>query len=176
MFTSLNTLPFPVISYVHGTVRGGGIGFLGCSDIVIADFQTTFAFSEVKIGLIPAIISPYLLRGTCSRALQRYFLTAETFNTSVALQIGLIHSVDEKGSKEKALELCLQHILSASPQALREMKKLLTHLQKEVTDRDRQLTVEALATLQRSQEGKQGLSSYFNKEAPPWVPERYRDD
>lgn len=176
MFYSLDILSLPVITYLHGTVKGGGIGFLPCSDIVISEANVLFGFPEVKLGFIPAIISPYVLRSTLPGSIKRYIFTGETFDALTAFRVGLVHEIVEGNSKEKALEPLLRHILSASPTALRQMKRLFLQLRPEITEKTRERTVESLAHIRFSAEGQEGLNAFFKKESPPWVPERYRDD
>jgi len=173
---SFKTLPMPVITYVHGTVMGGGFGIVGCSDIVISDSKTVFGFPEVKLGLVPSVISPYVLKGISSRLIRRYFLTGETFDAPRALQMGLIHEIVSAESQEEALAPFLNQMLMASPIALRETKKLLSQLTPDIPERERQMTVEVIARLRRSEEGLQGINAFLEKKRPPWVPERFKND
>ncbi|MDI9638210.1 enoyl-CoA hydratase-related protein [Kamptonema cortianum] len=176
MLSSFNSLPIPVLTYVHGLVMGGGIGIIGCSDIVISDSKTVFGFPEVKLGLAPAIISPYVLKGVTSRLIRRYFLTGENFDATKALQIGLIHEIVDADSQEKALAPFLRQILIASPNALRQTKKLLSQLTPIIGEKEHQTTVEMIARLRRSEEGLQGIDAFLRKKSPPWMPERFKDD
>lgn len=173
---SFKTLPMPVITYVHGSVMGGGFGIVGCSDIVISDSKAVFGFPEVKLGLVPSVISPYVLKGVSSRLIRRYFLTGESFDAQRALQMGLIHEIVSAESQEKALMPFLNHMLTASPAALRETKKLLSQLIPDIPERERQMTVEIIARLRRSEEGLQGINAFLEKKRAPWIPERLRND
>ena len=174
MFYSLDRVPLPVITYVHGTVKGGGIGFLACSDIVVSEAKVLFGFPEVKLGLIPAMISPYVLRSTYPGSIERYLLTGEAFDALTALRVGLVHEIVKGDSKEKALEPLLRCILTAGPEASRQMKKIFFQLKPEITEKIRQLTVESIAHLHRSVEGQQGVKAFLENKSPSWIPERYR--
>ena len=176
MLSSFNALPIPVLTYVHGLVMGGGIGIIGCSDIVISDSKTVFSFPEVKLGLAPAIISPYVLKGINSRLIRRYFLTGETFDATKALQMGLIHEIVDAESQEEALAPFLRQILIAGPNALRQTKKLLSQLTPNIGEKEHQVTVETIARLRRSEEGLQGINAFLEKKSPPWISERFKDD
>lgn len=176
MLSSFHALPIPILTYVHGLVIGEGIGIIGCSDIVISDSKTVFGFPEVKFGLAPAIISPYVLKGVNSRLIRRYFLTGENFDTAKALEMGLIHEIVDAESQEKALAPFLQQILAASPNALRQTKKLLSQLTPNIGEKEHQITVEMIARLRRSEESLQGINAFLEKKSPPWISERFKND
>ena len=176
MLSSFHALPVPVLAYVHGLVMSEGIGIIGCSDIVVSDSNTVFGFPEVKLGLAPAIISPYVLKGVNSRLIRRYFLTGENFDTTKALQMGLIHEIVDTESQENALAPFLRQILTASPNALRQTKKLLSQLTPNIGEREHQITVEMIARLRRSEEGLQGVNAFLEKTSPPWISERFKND
>ncbi|MBS0271374.1 MAG: enoyl-CoA hydratase/isomerase family protein [Proteobacteria bacterium] len=176
MLYFLDTLPIPTLTYAQGTVMGGGIGLIACSDIVLADTSTLFSFSEVKIGLIPAIISPYVLRNIGSHNARRYFLTGEKFNASKALQLGLIHEIVNLEAKDSSINDLKKNLLSASPSAITHSKKLIEQLTSPITDAQRLMTIELIAQMRRSEDGLEGIRSFLNKQPPPWIPERYRND
>ncbi len=176
MMYFLDTLLIPTITYVHGAVRGGGIGLIACSDIVLADPLATFSFSEVKLGLAPAVISPYVLKAIAPRYARRYFLTGETFDTSPALQMGLIHEMVDLEKKDSALEIILHQILTSNPSAVNQAKKLIQELTHKISENNRLMTIELIAKMRQSEEGQQGIKSFLQKRPPPWVPERFHDD
>lgn len=176
MLYFLDTLPIPVITYAQGTVMGGGIGLVACSDIVLSDTSTLFSFSEVKIGLVPAIISPYVLRNIGSHTARRYFLTGEKFDASKALQVGLIHEIVNLDARDSSIKKLIKHLLSASPSSITQSKRLIQQLTNPITDAQRLMTIELIAQMRRSGEGLEGIRSFLNKQPPPWVPERYHND
>ncbi len=176
MFTLLDTLPIPTIVYVHGAVRGGGMGFLACSDIVLAHSETIFSFSETKWGLVPAVIAPYVIRTMGSRQCRRYFLTGETFGTSSAHHIHLIHEILKSEEIDAEIETYLRHILTGGPQAIRLAKNLIQDITGNVSPAILKTTTELLANSRLSAEGRQGITSFIEKRPPPWILERFQDD
>ncbi len=176
MMYFLDVLPIPTLTYVQGAVLGGGVGMIACSDIVISDPQTLFSFSEVKMGLLPAVISPYILRAIGSRYSRRYFLTGEKFDATTAHQMGLIHEIVDPENQEAAIDNLLRHILSGGPSAVLQAKKLIQQLMPEVTEAQRLMTIELIAQVRRSEEGLQGIRAFLTKKSPPWVSNRPLDD
>jgi methylglutaconyl-CoA hydratase len=162
MFEAIDTCPAPVVSVVHGHALGGGVGLVACSDIVISDPATVFAFSEVKLGIVPAIISPFALRKIGESAARRFFLTGERFDAATALRIGLVHEVSHDAGG--ALERVLGELRTAGPRAARHAKRL-------VLDRpDGAETARRIAERRTSEEGQEGLRAFLERRRPAWAP------
>lgn len=176
MLYFLDTLPMPTLTYAHGAVMGGGLGILACSDLVIADPQTLFGFTEVKVGLVPATIAPFVLRKIGISSARRYFLTGETFSFSVAQQMGLVDEGVALEKKEEGLSPFIHHILRAGPQAVGKAKKLIRQITGDVTENTRLMTIELIANMRLSGEGQSGIQSFLKKSPPPWVPKGIGDD
>lgn len=167
LLQTLNNLRKPTIALSQGAAYGGGVGLLACCDIVIATEESHFCFSEVKLGLIPATIAPYVISAIGERAARRYFLTAEQFSAQQALELGLVHFISSRdASLEKALEIATI-LLHNSPQAITATKQLLQRLrlidEKLIND-----TAELIAQIRTSEEGQAGLKAFLAKEIPPW--------
>jgi methylglutaconyl-CoA hydratase len=162
MFEAIDTCPAPVVSVVHGHALGGGVGLVACSDVVISDPATVFAFSEVKLGIVPAVISPFALRKIGESAARRFFVTGERFDAATALRIGLVHEVSDDVAS--ALERVLGELRTAGPRAARHAKRL-------VLDRpDGAETARRIAERRTSEEGQEGLRAFLERRRPTWAP------
>jgi methylglutaconyl-CoA hydratase len=162
MFEAIDTCPAPVLSVVHGHALGGGVGLVACSDVVISDPATVFAFSEVKLGIVPAVISPFALRKIGESAARRFFVTGERFDAATALRIGLVHEVSDDVAS--ALERVLGELRTAGPRAARHAKRL-------VLDRpDGAETARRIAERRTSEEGQEGLRAFLERRRPAWAP------
>lgn len=160
-------LPKPTIALVRGAAIGGGLGILSCCDLVIAEEKTQFAFTEVKIGLVPAVISPYVMAAIGVRQARRYFLTAETFFSHTALEMGLIHIVSS--DLEGTLSLYVKSFLKSGPCALGVTKELLSLVACEpIGSALLEKTAEINARIRTSEEGREGLSAFLEKRRPLW--------
>ncbi|NAW64344.1 enoyl-CoA hydratase-related protein [Photobacterium halotolerans] len=168
LMSKLNTASMPVITVVQGAAYGGALGLIACSDIVIAARNAAFCLSEVKLGLIPAVISPYVIRAMGESQARRYFLTAEVFNAEDALRLGLIHQIsDEPG---QVAEQMLEQILMNSPQALIAAKQLISDVSGRSIDAELIAdTAQRIADIRVSEEGQEGLAAFFDKRPPSWV-------
>jgi methylglutaconyl-CoA hydratase len=161
MLDAIDGCPAPVVASVHGHALGGGVGLVSVSDIVLADPATVFAFSEVKLGIIPAVISPFALRKIGESAARRYFVTGERFDAETALRIGLVHEVT---SDRAALDRVLGELRTAGPRAARHAKRL-------VLDRpDGAETAHLIAERRTSDEGQEGLRAFLDRRRPSWAP------
>ena len=162
MFEAIDSCPAPVVAVVHGHALGGGVGLVACSDVVIADPRTVFAFSEVKLGIVPAVISPFALRKIGESAARRYFVTGERFDAETALRIGLVHEVTS--DLDAALGRVLAELRTAGPRAARHAKRL-------VLDRpDGAETARLIAERRTSDEGQEGLHAFLERRRPAWAP------
>jgi methylglutaconyl-CoA hydratase len=169
MFRSLKEVPVPVICMVHGHVMGGALGLLAASDIGLAVDGTQFCFSEVRLGLAPAVISSFVANKVPMTFLQRYFLTAEVFDEKMAQNMGLVQA---HGSHTEMVELkdqLIKKICQNGPSAVRASKNLLNQLS-QMNDPEKE-TVELIANLRVSPEGQEGLKSFFEKRKPHWMEE-----
>jgi len=160
MLETIDSCPAPVVARVHGHALGGGCGLVACSDIVVAAPDTQFAFSEVKLGIIPAVISPFALSKIGASAARRYFVTGERFDAATALRIGLVHEV--AADLDAAVEALVGELRSAGPEAARHAKKL-------VLERPDGLGTERrIAQRRTSDEGQEGLRAFLEKRPPTW--------
>jgi methylglutaconyl-CoA hydratase len=151
----------PVVARVQGYALGGGSGLVACCDVAIAGEDAVFGFSEVKLGIIPAVISPFVVPRIGVGAARRYFLTGERFDAAAALRIGLVHEI--AGDLDGAVDRIVGELLSSGPQAVREAKKLLRKLPSGVE------TAEIAARLRSSAEGQEGLRAFLERRKPDWV-------
>jgi methylglutaconyl-CoA hydratase len=161
MLEAIDRCPAPVVARVQGHALGGGAGLVACADIAVAEERAVFAFSEVKLGIIPAVISPFALAKVGSSAARRYFVTGERFDAATALRIGLVHEVAP--DLDAALERVLAELASAGPRAARHAKKL-------VLDRpDGPETARRIAERRTSTEGQEGLRAFLERRSPDWA-------
>jgi len=161
MLETIDSCPAPVVARVHGHALGGGCGLVACADIAVAAPDAVFAFSEVKLGIIPAVISPFALAKINPSAARRYFVTGEKFDAETALRIGLVHGVDE--DLDGAVDAIVGELRSAGPDAARHAKKL-------VLERPDGLGTERrIAQRRTSDEGQEGLRAFLEKRDPSWA-------
>jgi methylglutaconyl-CoA hydratase len=160
MFETIDRCPAPVVARIQGHALGGGAGLVAAADIAIAESGAVFAFSEVKLGIIPAVISPFALAKIGPGAARRYFVTGERFDAATALRIGLVSEV--AGELDAAVERVVAELNSAGPQAARWAKRLV---------RERPHgpeTARWIAERRASDEGQEGLRGFLEKRAPSW--------
>jgi len=163
MFEAIDGCPAPVVAVVQGHALGGGIGLVACSDVVLAEPRAVFAFSEVKLGIVPAVISPFALRKIGESAARRYFVTGERFDSATALRIGLVHELSD--DLEVALERVLGELRTAGPRAARHAKRLVLERP------DGAETARRIAERRTSEEGQEGLRAFLERRRPAWVPD-----
>jgi methylglutaconyl-CoA hydratase len=161
MLEAIDGCAAPVVAGVHGHTLGGGCGLVACSDIVVAERRTQFGFSEVKLGIVPAVISPFALRKIGSSAARRYFVTGERFSADTALALGLVHEVTD--DVPVALERIVGELLTAGPHAARAAKELAR------SPRTAQETAQEIAAHRASPEGQEGLHAFLEKRRPTWA-------
>ncbi|MBE8215204.1 MAG: hypothetical protein HAW67_05715 [Endozoicomonadaceae bacterium] len=171
LLSTLYTFPKPVVTVVQGEAYGGAMGLIAASDIAIAQYDSQFCLSEVKIGLIPAIISPYLVNTIGIRHTQRYAISAETFSADIAKNIGLIHETTEKETLQPCLQKIIKSLQLCSPDAQHKTKSLLQHVQKtaSITPALIQDTIELITKTRISPEAQEGSKAFLNKRTPSWV-------
>lgn len=167
MFEALDELPFPVIGRVHGAALGGGAGLAAICDIVVASETATFGFTEVKLGILPAVISPFALRKVGISAARELFLTGARFSAARAKEIGLVHAVVPEDGLDDAVDGFLREIESAAPEAVAEAKRVIRDVAGRVTT-EADITAAAIAARRVSPEGQEGLRAFLEKRKPAW--------
>lgn len=171
LMSTLHELSKPTVARVQGPAYGGGVGLVAACDIAVATFDAQFALTEVKLGIIPAVISPYVIAAIGQRHARRYMLSAERFSASEAYRIGLVHEIvpDEAGLDEAVGEL-VDTLLKNSPAALAECKALIRVVAGEpIDDATIEETTQRITRVRASAEGREGLSAFLEKRKPAWV-------
>jgi methylglutaconyl-CoA hydratase len=162
--------PKPTIAKVQGDVYAGGTGLVAACDIAVSVDTAQYCLSEVKLGLIPATISPYVVRAMGARAAHRYFLTAERFSAAEAQRIGFVHEVVKAQDLDARTSEIAQALVSAGPQAVKACKKLLRDVAgQEISAGLVRRTVEGIADIRASEEGREGIQSFLGKRKPNWL-------
>ncbi len=165
----LNCFPKPTIALVQGAAYGGGVGLIACCDIAIASKQALFCLSEVKLGLIPAVISPYVIEAIGARAARRFMLTAERFSAEQACRLGLVHQVVEAQELDKTLDSMLEFLLAAGPAAQAAAKDLIRAVSNQPIDSDIiQNCAQRIARIRATSEAREGLDAFLEKRKPNW--------
>ena len=166
----LDTLRMPTIARVQGSAFGGGTGLIACCDIAVAVSDALFCFSEVKLGLIPSVISPYIVRSIGASAARRYFMTAERFNAGKAQRLGLVHKVVERDELDSTIGLFVEQVLHNGPAAMTAAKQLVADVYAQPIDGTLiEMTTNRIADVRSSAEGKEGLSAFLDKRKPDWL-------
>ena len=161
--------PKPVVAAVQGAAIGGGAGLVSCCDIAIALSDTVFAFSEVRLGILPAVISPFVTRKMDSGAVRELFLTGERFDAARAKEAGLVqHVVESEEALEALLQARVHLLLQAAPGAQAAVKELLREIERRPRSELRQFTSEFIARRRASEEGREGMSAFLEKRKPWW--------
>ncbi|MBI1920023.1 MAG: enoyl-CoA hydratase/isomerase family protein [Geobacter sp.] len=170
LMRTLNDLKKPTIASIQGAAFGGGVGLVACCDVAVASRRVTFCLSEVKLGLIPAVISPYVVEAIGPRAARRYFQSAEPFDAAEAHRLGLVHEVVAEEELATAVDKLSGAFLANGPRAMTAAKKLVARVASGPIDeamvRD---TAERIAAARASDEGKEGLCAFLEKRKPAWV-------
>lgn len=172
LMRQLNGLSKPTVALVQGATFGGGVGLVACCDIALAVEDATFCLSEVRLGLIPSVISPYVIAAMGVRAARRYFLTAERFDAYAALQCGLVHEVVEEGRLHERGDELLRALLAGGPNALAECKRLIATVAGRPLDAEMiEDTAQRIARIRATPEAREGIGAFFDKRKPNWVDE-----
>ncbi|HEY0504540.1 MAG TPA: enoyl-CoA hydratase/isomerase family protein [Lysobacter sp.] len=169
LMRTLDELPRPTIARVQGAAFGGGVGLVACCDIAIASDQARFGLTESRLGLLPAVISPYVIDAIGPRQARRWFATAELFDAATALQVGLLHQVVPAAELDGAVQRQVDLLLKAGPHAAAQAKSLVRRVAHE-RDRDRLDADNAalIARLRVSDEGQEGIGAFLDKRKPRW--------
>ena len=163
MFAAWDTLPVPVIARVHGAAIGGGAGLAAVADVVIASADATFGFTEVKLGLLPAIIAPYVLAKIGRSAARELFLTGRRFTADEARQIGLVHAVVAADQLDATVRKYLDEILSAGREAIAASKALIRELSRVSETEGRRLSIDAIATQRATPDAQTRMKGFLKK-------------
>lgn len=170
MMAAFDACPVPVVARVHGDCYAGGMGLVALADIVVATPQAGFCLSEARLGLLPATISPYVVRAIGFRQASRYFVSAERFSASAALAMGLVHELVEGDALDARVAQIAQAVVGCGPQAVRASKRLVRDVQGQaVSAQLRAETARRIADVRASAEGREGVSSFLEKRQPNWL-------
>jgi len=171
MLRAIDACPRPVVALAHGAAIGGGVGLVAAADIAIAAEGTVFSLAEVKLGILPAVISPYVLRAIGARNARNLFLTGERFDAREALRVGLVHEVVPAAELEEAGRRKVAALLSSGPEAVGAAKALIEKVIGLAPDAALPLTVKAISERRASAEAREGLSAFLEKRRPSWAAE-----
>lgn len=168
MYETIYSCPKPVIGRINGHAFGGGVGLLAVCDITITIPDVKFAFSEVKLGIIPAVISTFITPRMTLSDMRRFFITGEKFDSSVANKIGLIDIVVPFEKLDNIVYSFVEHMRSSGPNAIKEVKYLINNLRNMDIKKYKEFTVEKISELRVSPEGQEGINAFLNKRKPDW--------
>ena len=170
MLKAIYACPKPTIAAVQGDVFAGGMGLVAACDMAVSVRTATYCLSEVKLGLIPATISPYVIRAMGARAAHRYFLTAERFSADEAHRVGFVHELVDTDALDAKVGELAQALVSASPAAVRACKRLVQDVaERPIDDALIAATVQGIADIRASEEGREGVASFLQKRKPAWL-------
>lgn len=171
MFLAVTRCPKPVIARVHARALGGGSGLVACCDMAVAVEPAEFGFPEVKIGLLPAIIGPFVIARIGVANAREYFLTGARFPASRAREIGLVQRVarDEQ-TMDSVIDEWIKELLTASPSAIAAAKKLISEVSNRPLDSVLDVAAESIAIARTSPEGRAGVEAFLSRKSPPWIP------
>jgi methylglutaconyl-CoA hydratase len=170
MYALMNECPVPVVGRIQGAAIGGGVGLVAICDVAITAASTQFGLSEVKLGILPAVISPYVIAKIGETHARALFLTGERFPAERALRIGLVHRVVEtEGELDAAVYETVTQLKTSGPEAVRECKKLIAHVASHDLADAIPYTVEAITTRRVSEEGQEGMKAFLNKGLAAWI-------
>jgi methylglutaconyl-CoA hydratase len=170
MFHVMNECPLPLVGRIQGAAIGGGVGLVAVCDIAIATRSTKFGLSEVKLGILPAVISPYVMGKIGESHARALFLTGERFSAERALQIGLIHRIaEDERELDGFVDETIANLRTSGPEAVRECKKLIRFVGANPREQSISYTIDAIAERRTSSEGQGGMKAFLGKEKAPWV-------
>lgn len=174
LMRTLHDLSKPTIARVHGAAYGGGVGLVACCDIAVAGYDAAFALSEVRVGLVPAVISPYVIAAIGERMARRYFLSGERFTAAEAFRIGLVHELaPDEEQLDEVIAPIVEALLAAGPKSQSEAKVLIDSVSnRPLSHQLIEETARRIARLRVSPEGQEGLGAFLEKRDPNWLPPR----
>jgi methylglutaconyl-CoA hydratase len=167
MYAVMNECPVPVVGRIQGAAIGGGVGLVAVCDVAICAPDSKFGLAEVKLGILPAVISPYVIGKIGETHARALFLTGERFDAERALRIGLVHRVAQ--DLDAAVEETVKQLLGSGPEAVRACKQLIAHVAASDLTEAIPYTIEAIATRRTSEEGQQGMKAFLDKRKAPWT-------
>ena len=168
MFAALNSLPMPVVGRVHGAAIGGGAGLAAVCDIVVAEEQAVFGFTEVKLGIVPAVISPFVIDKIGRSAARELFLTGARFSAARAFGLGLVHEVVSPRDLDIAVARHVSELLTGGREAMATAKALIAQVSNAPIDAAQTITANAISARRVSAEGQEGLKAFLEKRTPGW--------
>jgi methylglutaconyl-CoA hydratase len=169
MCQAVDECPIPVIARAQGAIYGGGLGLISTCDIVVASENATMCFSECRLGILPAVVSCWVLPKLGAAAARRYYLTAEVFDMEVARDMGLVHIIAPESELDERVETLVGSILRNGPHAVREAKALLRKFPGKSLSMRLKIAIDTLIRLRSSPEGQEGLSAFLEKRPPAWL-------
>jgi methylglutaconyl-CoA hydratase len=171
MLWAIYRCPVPIVGRIHGDCYAGGVGLAAVCDVLVAAKGVNFCLSEARLGLMPATISPYVIRALGEQASRRYFITAERFDATTAKALGFVHEVVAADALDTKVDEIVATLVANGPAALRACKRLVQDFAgKPIDEALRTDSVRRIAAVRASEEGKEGVQSFLNKRAPPWQP------
>ena len=168
MFQALDTLPIPLIGRVHGAALGGGTGLAAICDIVVAADNAVFGFTEAKLGILPAVISPFAIRKIGISAARELFLTGARFSATRARDLGLVHAVTSEAELDPAIDAYVRELLTSGPEAIAGAKRMIADVAGQSPASVSRLTAETIARHRVSEEGQAGMRAFLEKKPAPW--------
>lgn len=168
MFESISQCSLPVVGVVHGAVFGGAVGLIACCDYVIAEENTQFCMSEVKLGIAPAVISSFILKKATLGKVFPYMISGKTFNIDIAMSMGLVHESAPVGDGHHIVQHFISQVKEAGPEALRVTKNMLSQLPMLSQNEQKKITTQIISERRVSDEGQEGLKSFLEKRRPRW--------
>jgi len=169
LLKTMNFMEKPLIGLVQGAAFGGGVGLAACCDIVIASEKASFCLSEVKIGLAPSTISPYVVSAIGAQAARRYFVTAERIDAQEAKALGLVHKLVPHDQLREAGDEMIALLAKNGPKAMAKSKELVFAVDQPLTEEIMEYTAEHIASIRATPEGKEGLGAFLEKRKPSWI-------
>jgi methylglutaconyl-CoA hydratase len=169
LFHALNELPLPLVGRIHGAALGGGSGLAAVCDIVVAADNTLFGFTEAKLGILPAMISPFVVAKIGQSAARELFLTAARFPAARAKEIGLVHAVVPEADLDRTVEAYVNELLTSAPRAMAGAKALVAAIAGRPPSDVAELTAATIARHRASDEGQEGMRAFFEKRKPTWA-------
>jgi methylglutaconyl-CoA hydratase len=169
MFATIDELPLPIVGRIHGAALGGGAGLAAVCDIVVCSDETVFGFTETKLGILPAVISPFALAKIGRSAARELFLTGARFSAARAHEIGLVHKVVPAAELDAAVDACVAELLTAGPEAIAAAKALIRNIWPRSVEDAAAITAAAIASRRVSAEGQEGLRAFLEKRRPTWA-------
>ena len=169
MLAALNRCAVPTVARAHGVSLGAGVGLLACCDIVVAADDARFGFSEVKLGILPAVVVPYVVAKIGESHARALFASGERFDAQRAMQIGLVHHVVPVHELDAAVERILEELATSAPGAAAQARALIWRARDETADRAQDWTAELLARLRTTEEAREGVAAFLEKRKPSWA-------